>query len=92
MWMTLIVAGLIFTSGVVALSAGRILSVGPLWLTKFVAVILAFIYVARGLLGIFVNYRGIEQSEPFASYDIMYYSPLCIVIGIGFLILVSRRV
>lgn len=89
--MTLIVAGLIFCAGCIALAMTRLLAIGPVWLARIGVIVLAAIFILRGLLGFFLNWRGIEQTEPFATYDYLYYSPLCILIGAGFLILAFHR-
>lgn len=85
---TLAVAGLIFASGLFAL-AGR---VPASWLVrgsiKTAIGVIAVIFVARGISG-YALPEAIRSrmSEPFATYDQLYYSPLCLVLGAAFIVL-----
>ena len=52
---------------------------------------LAMAFIARGVLGYTAGWRANFPVEPFASLDRKNYSPLCLWIGAGFLILVLMR-
>jgi hypothetical protein len=83
------VALLILAAGVVALSLADHTSGGP-WLTAL-GVLLALVFLARGVLGYTPGWRARFPTEPFATLDRKNYSPLCFWIGAGFLILVLMR-
>ena len=53
--------------------------------------LLAVIFLGRGVLGYTPGWRARHPSEPFATLDRKNYSPLCLWIGAGFLILVVMR-
>jgi hypothetical protein len=62
--------------GVVRTSLGALLAMG---------------FIARGVLGYTAGWRARFPVEPFATLDRKNYSPLCLWIGAGFLILVVLR-
>ena len=63
---------------------------GGLFRTALGAV-LAMVFIARGVAGYTAGWRSRFPTEPFASLDRKNYSPLCLWIGAGFLILVLMR-
>jgi len=84
---TFLVAGLIGAAGIVALFTGGVLSFAPNWFARLGAGVLAFVFIARGIAGYAVKAMGVEQTEPFATLDLWLYSPLCLIIGAAFIIL-----
>jgi hypothetical protein len=86
---SLIVAVLTLMAGIVALSLADHDS-GGIVLTLLGAV-LAIIFIARGVIGYTAGWRARFPTEPFATLDRKNYSPLCLWIGVGFLILVLMR-
>ena len=42
------------------------------------------VFVGRGLAGFVPRWRELFSDEPFATRDRRYYSPLCIVLGLGY--------
>lgn len=87
--LTFVVALLILAAGIVGLSLADHDS-GGLPLTLLGA-ILAIVFLARGVLGYTAGWRARFPTEPFATLDRRNYSPLCLWIGAGFLILVLMR-
>ena len=53
--------------------------------------LLAIVFLARGVAGYTRGWRARYPVEPFATLDRKNYSPLCLWIGAGFLILVVMR-
>ena len=53
--------------------------------------LLAIVFLARGIVGYTPGWRARYPTEPFATLDRKNYSPLCLWIGAGFLILVIMR-
>ena len=51
----------------------------------------AVLFLVRGALGYTARWRAMFTEEPFATLDRKNYSPLCLAIGIGFVILVVLR-
>ena len=49
-----------------------------------VSMVIAGTFVARGIAGYTVRWRQHFYDEPFASRDKRYYSPLCLVLGLGY--------
>lgn len=89
---TLVVAALIFASGAFALAANVS---APKILRLFIKTAIAtisFVFIARGISGYALpeSVRA-RMSEPFATYDQLYYSPLCLVLGAAFVLLFFAR-
>ncbi len=87
--LTFAVAVLLLAAGVVALALADHTS-GGWWLT-LLGVLLAVVFIGRGVVGYTSGWRARFPTEPFASLDRRNYSPLCLWIGAGFLILVVMR-
>jgi hypothetical protein len=83
------VAVLVFAAGIVALSLADH-DAGDWWLTGL-GVVLAAVFLGRGALGYTGGWRARYPVEPFATMDRKTYSPLCLIVGAGFLILVIMR-
>ncbi len=55
------------------------------------AVMLSLIFLARGTAGYLPAWRRLTPEEPFATNDRRYFSPLCLALGAGFLVLAYER-
>ncbi len=86
---SLAVAVLTLAAGIFALSLADH-DAGDWWLTA-TGVALAAVFLGRGALGYTAGWRAQFPLEPFASNDRRVYSPLCLIVGAGFLILVIMR-
>ncbi len=86
---SLVIAVLVLSAGIVALSLADH-DAGDWWLTV-AGVVLAAVFLGRGALGYTAGWRARFSLEPFASNDRRVYSPLCLIVGAGFLILVIMR-
>ena len=53
--------------------------------------VFALAFLGRGILGYTPWWRARHPVEPFATLDRRNYSPLCLWVGAGFLILVLMR-
>lgn len=90
--MIYIVAALIFSCGVFALIATSRVA-GPLrFIAKSAVAVISAVFVMRGASGYFLPEAVRAQlTEPFATYDRIFYSPLCLVLGAAFFILFFAR-
>jgi len=88
MLLTMMVAGLIFAAGIIALSAGGVFSLAPKWFIRIGAGVLALVFIGRGLAGYSSAFASPEKTEPFATLNFWYYSPLCLAIGGAFVVLI----
>ena len=88
-FLTLIVSLLVFAAGVVALALADHTSGG--WPLTLLGALLALVFIGRGILGYTPGWRARFPTEPFATLDRKNYSPLCLWVGAGFLILVVMR-
>ena len=88
-FLTLLVALALFAVAIVAMGLADH-DDGGLFRT-ILGAILAVVFIARGVLGYSAGWRARFPTEPFASLDRKNYSPLCLWIGAGFLILVLMR-
>lgn len=84
-----VVAVLVFAAGLFALSLADH-DAGDWWLT-LIGVGLAALFLGRGMLGYTAGWRARFPVEPFVTNDRRVYSPLCLIVGAGFLILVIMR-
>lgn len=50
---------------------------------------IAGVFIARGIAGYSVRWRAHFKDEPFATRNRKYYSPYCLLIGIGYIALVA---
>ncbi len=55
-------------------------------------VVLTLVFLGRGVVGYTKRWAEITPKEPFRSLDKKFYSPLCLGIGVGILVLVLWRV
>ncbi len=83
----------IFAAGITALGGAGIITAMPTWFWKTGCAILVLVFAGRGLAGFAAaaNLIPINATEPFATYDVWAYSPLCIAIGTGFAIILMRN-
>jgi hypothetical protein len=88
-YVSLGVAILALVGCVVALSVADPAS-GGAWLTAL-ALVAGFAGLARGVLGYTAWWQARTPGEPFRTLDRRNYSPLCLALGVGFLILVVMR-
>jgi hypothetical protein len=87
--LTLAVSLMLFAAAIVAMGLADKADGGP---TRTVlGALLAIVFLARGFVGYTSAWRARFPTEPFASLDRKNYSPLCLWIGAGFLILVLMR-
>jgi len=86
---SLAVAVLVLAAGLLALSLADH-DAGNWWLTA-TGVALAAVFLGRGVVGYTEGWRARFSLEPFVTNDRRVYSPLCLVVGAGFLILVIMR-
>ena len=83
------VAVAVTLTGVIALALADHTG-GGLPLT-ILGVIVGLVFLARGIAGYTPQWAARTPVEPFRTLDRKTYSPLCLVLGIGFIILVIMR-
>lgn len=88
-WASFAVSLITFIAGLWALaltdpSQSLILTLG--------GVLLAGVFLFRGALAYTKWWRSITPEEPFATFDVKVYGPLCLFIGVGFSWLTLLRV
>lgn len=83
------VAVFTLTACVLALAVADHVS-GGLWL-DLVALALALVFLGRGAVGFTPAWAEKTPEEPFRTLDRKTYSPLCLGIGAGFVVLVILR-
>ncbi|MCF6301911.1 MAG: DUF3995 domain-containing protein [Devosiaceae bacterium] len=54
--------------------------------------VLTFLFLARGLVSYTSWWRALTPEQPFASFDVKVYGPLCLFIAVGFGLLTVLRV
>ncbi|MGV3491033.1 MAG: DUF3995 domain-containing protein [Devosia sp.] len=86
---SLLVAIAVLAAGVFALALADYSSGG--WWLNLIGIALAAVFLGRGVIGYTAAWRARFSLEPFATQDRKYYSPLCIGIGIAYIVLVIMR-
>jgi hypothetical protein len=84
-WLSLLVAGAIAVTAawpLLLIATPSSAALRP-WLLLMGFAILA-VFLLRGVAGFLPAWRRLHLREPFASYDRCYYSPLCLLIAIGY--------
>lgn len=81
-------------AAVIVATALVVLALGSVFATPFdrlslagAALFVALAFLFRGVLGFTPLWRRLTPEMPFAKYDLGYYSPLCLVLGIGIAVL-----
>lgn len=87
--MSLGVAIALLVAGICALALADETSGGLL--LNVIGMLLALVFLARGVLGYTGWWARMTPIEPFRTLDRRNYSPLCLVLGAGFLLLVVMR-
>jgi hypothetical protein len=75
--------------GVVALWPFVMLGRGEVPWVLAVSFAIAAVFVVRGMAGYSPRWRGRFRDEPFATRDRRYYSPFCLLMGVGYLALLA---
>ena len=83
MSVTLVVAVLIFAAGLIALWAGGVLR-SPGVAAMIAAGAVSLVFLARGVGGFFFDRFAWSPTEPFATFNLWIYSPLCLLISAAF--------
>jgi hypothetical protein len=52
-----------------------------------VAFFIGLVFLGRGILGFTPQWRRLTPQKPFATLDVKFYSPLCLLLGCGFMFL-----
>jgi len=82
---TLAVAFAIAAAGICALWGARLIEMPlPQWMQKTGVIVLTFIFLIRGLAAYIPNGPLSNSTEPFATLNILYFSPLILAIGAGY--------
>ena len=74
-----------------ALALGCVISTNFPLVTTLIGVGSTAIFLGRGVAGYLPAWRRLTPEEPFAILDRRYYSPLCLLLGAGFLCLLMGR-
>jgi hypothetical protein len=81
----------IFIPGAIALLlAGLVQTPLPSWLVLFAGAGAALVFAGRGIAGYVPAWRARHPREPFASLDRQYYSPLCLLLAAGLVVLLAN--
>jgi hypothetical protein len=61
----------------------------PSWLVVLGGIALALVFGARGIAGYTAWWQELTPEQPFRRLDIRLYSPLCLLIGAAFILLLT---
>ncbi len=89
-WILWGAGGTLLLAAVWALFLRKMLPVGPPRLVILIGgMALAYVFVLRGILGILPSFQRVAPEQPFVRLNLMLYSPLSLVIGGCFVLLVA---
>ena len=78
--------------GLWPLMASRLVTpAASLRLVLWAGMAFALTFLARGVAAYTAAWRRLFPEQPFASLDRRYYAPLCLALGVGFIILVLQE-
>jgi hypothetical protein len=81
----------IFIPGAIALLlAGLVQTPLPRWLVTLAGAGSALVFAGRGIAGYVPAWRARHPRDPFASLDRHYYSPLCLMLAAGLVVLLAN--
>lgn len=85
------VAAMLFATAALALvSAGIVALPLPDVVIPVAAFAVALVFLGRGIAGFTPAWRRLTPEMPFARNDRLWYSPLCLLVGTGFILLSSQ--
>lgn len=88
---SLAVAAALLLAGLVALALGGMVGAPlPGYLVLLAGFGAALVFLGRGVAGYLPAWRRITPEMPFARYDRLYYAPLCLALGAGFVFLLLK--
>jgi hypothetical protein len=70
--------------------AGLVQTALPPWLVALAGAGAAAVFAGRGIAGYVPAWRARHPREPFASIDRQYYSPLCLLLAAGLVVLLTN--
>lgn len=83
----------IFVAGCIALFAANVVRLPlPESFVTFIAIVALSVFLGRGVAGFLPAWRKRFSQQPFADFDRLFYSPLCLAIATAFGFLVLSRV
>lgn len=62
----------------------------PRWLVSLLALAASLVFLLRGLVGYTAVWMDMTPEDPFRTYDMWVYSPLCIFLGLSLFILLKQ--
>jgi hypothetical protein len=81
----------IFIPGAIALTLGGLVQTPlPSWLVLLAGAGAALVFAGRGIAGYVPTWRARHPRQPFASLDRHYYSPLCLMLAAGLVVLLTN--
>jgi hypothetical protein len=87
-----VAAGAIFYAGLLALFAANIFKLVLVEnIVTMSVLIVAGVFLGRGIAGFLPSWRVHFSQQPFATFDRRYYSPFCFAVAAAFLLLVWSR-
>ncbi len=88
-WLTVMVAAAILTAALILLAWNGQIYLGlPPLVIKLGMWGVTLVFLLRGIVGYLPLFRTSNSEEPFATLNQKYFSPLCILIGMGFAIMI----
>jgi hypothetical protein len=83
-----VTAALLVVATVAAAFAGFVILRVAGWAVAAAGAGAAIVFLGRGIAGFTPAWRRLTPEQPFATYDVRYYSPLCLAIGAAIAFLV----
>ena len=91
-WACSFVTVALLVGSVIALNLGRVIRLNavPFWLFQLLGAGFAFVLLARGIVGFTPFWASLTPEEPFKTLNRLYYSPLCLALGLSVSVLLLQ--
>lgn len=91
-WACSFVTVALMIGSLIVLTLGDLVRVAflPLWVFQILGAGFAFVLLTRGIVGFTPFWASITPDEPFRTLNRLYYSPLCVALGMSVITLVWK--
>lgn len=85
LWACLFVTAALSVGIYIVLTLGGVLRTAslPIWVFQILGAGFAFVLLARGIIGFTPFWASLTPEEPFLTLNRLYYSPLCLALGLS---------
>ncbi|MCK0140926.1 DUF3995 domain-containing protein [Aliiroseovarius sp. F20344] len=83
-WASGLVAFALLNAALILYGISNGSAMAPIWLLNLMGWGLVAVFGLRGLVSYVLPSLGVRMEEPFARLNLIFYSPLCLILALGF--------